>query len=237
MPSTRHAVLAVVCAGTLGLLFTTPAMSGDRASDPVGDGPRPGLDIIAATTTVTDVAVTFEVDLAGDWVYEENSLLYLFIGKTQQDHCGGWFADYTVVLEADRITGSFAHAVGLAVDGPHVTLVIPLEVMRHPPMLWVQLMTRDPSIVADDELAGIDLFPDPAPDQDWGMSCREVAIVPDVRSPSASPARAPGPATTGSGAGPWLTVLPVTLLLAVAGLLLYDWLVAEHRWRRPASRK
>jgi len=48
----------------------------------------------------------------------------------------------------------------------------------------------------------------------------------------ATPSAAPAPARTGSGGSPWLTVLPVTLLIAIAGLLVYDWLVAEQRWRK-----
>lgn len=233
MSAIRRPALALVCAGALSLAIAAPAQAGDQASDPVGDGPRSGLDIVSVTTTVTEVAVTFAVDLAGDWSYEENSLLYLFIGKTQQDRCGGWFADYTVNLGALGIAeeSSFAHAVGLAVDGPQVTLVIPLEVMRDPETIWFQVMTQDPSIVSDDPQAGIDLFPDPTPDQDWGTACREVALVADVPAPPPTPSAAPAPTAAGSDSGPWLTPLPVTLLVAIAGILLYDWLVAEQRWR------
>jgi len=238
MPSPRRPALALVCAGALSLLFTASAKSGDRASDPVGDGPRPGLDIVAVTTTVTDVAVTFALDLADDWTYEESSQLYLFIGKTQPDRCGGWFADYTVALGPLGIAeeSSFAHAVGLAVDGPHVTLVIPLEVMRHPGMLWFQLMTRDSSIVAGDEGDRIDLFPDPAPDQDWGMSCHEISVVTEMPRPSPTPSATSASDRAGSRSSPWLTPLPVALLVAVAGLFMYDWLVAEQRWRREDRR-
>lgn len=239
MPSPRRLALALFCACALSLAFAAPAMAGDRATDPVGDGPRPGLDIVAVTTTVTDADVAFEVELADDWSYREDSLLYLFIGKTRPHRCGGWFADYRVALGSSGIApdSSFAHAIGLAVDGPHVSIVVPLDGMRHPATIWFQVMTQDWNVVSDDPGAGIDLFPDPAPDQDWGMSCREVAVVSEVLPHSPSPAGAPARATAGSGSGPWLTILPVTVLVAAASLLAYDWMVAEQRWRRPVSRR
>lgn len=238
MRSPRRPALALIGACALSLAFAAPAKAGDRATDPVGDGPRPGLDIIAVTTTVTEVAITFEVDLAGEWTYEEGGQLLLSIGTDSQS-CGMWGANYHIVLDGSGIAeqSSFAKSVGLAVDGPHVSMAVPLDGMRDPETIWFQVMTQDWTVAADDPREGIDVFPDAASDLEWDVSCRQIAVVTDVRSSSPSPPGAPEPATTGSGAGPWLTVLPVTLLLAVAGLLLYDWLVAEHRWHRRIGRR
>jgi len=58
------------------------------------------------------------------------------------------------------------------------------------------------------------------------------APAPSAAPASASQQAATAPATTRTGSSPWLTVLPVTLLIAIAGLLAYDWLVAEQRWRK-----
>lgn len=232
MRANLRPALALVCAGALSLLCTAPITAGDRATDPVGDAPRPGLDITAVTTTVTEVDVTFEVELAGDWTYAEDSQLHVNIGTRPQD-CGFWRGGYNIQVDASGIEerSSFARRVALAVDGPSVSIVVPLDGMRDPQAIWFLVMTQDWNVIADDPRAGVDIFPDGA----WDRGCREVALIAEAPSPSPSPS-GPVSAARRSDAGPWQTVLPVTLLVAVAGLLLYDWRVAEQRWRGPSTR-
>jgi hypothetical protein len=243
MPAVYRPALALILALAVSLSIATLTGATDRGTDQRGDAARAGVDILSVTTTFSDADLTIDVELAGDWAMSDSEM-QLLVGTTDSPEACA--PDYTIQLEGPRqaILMSIRSpqrrlSTAASVDGPHVTVVLPLRLLGFgtesslfpdPATLYLSVIALDGTF---DQLGWDlgadpgDLFPDTPgwPDE---LGCRAIAV-PVASSPSPAPSAAP--AATGPEAGPWLTVLPVTLLVAVAGLLAYDWLVAEQRWR------
>lgn len=231
--------LALAMAGVSCLLITGMAVAADRGTDQRGDVARPGLDILAVTTTFTDTDLKIDVELAGTWITDESRMLLSF--GDQPGACWIWKFDYAVLLEdtgtailtPDAPREEEVRPVASAIDGPHVTFTIPLDFLGNPLTLYYTVFAE---YAVYDEMSTpvADLFPDD-PGFPPEVTCREVAVMDDAPAPSSPP---PAPAlATADGSGPWLTFLPVTLLCAIAGLFAYDWLFAERRWLRTSARR
>jgi hypothetical protein len=222
LPRVASIARALAYAGAICLLFTTAAVAADRGTDPRGDVARPGLDILAVTTTFTDAGLTIDVELAGDWNIPDSAMGLAF--ATEPGQCDGYQGDFKVFLDINGEATLSSHVQDQAatriVDGAHLTFEIPSARLGDSEVLYFKVDAYD---AADGAYQISDSFPDQASED---LACQEVAVVLDPASAS------PIPAVTGSASGPSLTILPTALLVvASAGLLLYGGLVAMRRWR------
>lgn len=158
-----------------------------RATDEVGDAAG-AADIIAVTTSTTADELVFEVELAGNWPYSATNILRVRLNPDRHATCNPWLTTYILdvagggetptaeaTLRYEPFTGfgrwwgtpgrttPATYDIGSTIDGPRMTLAVPLEYLADPQTVGFRLFTS------------LDEFP-----SGWGggTGCYEIAIAP-----------------------------------------------------------
>jgi hypothetical protein len=135
-------------------------------TDEVGDAAG-GADIIAVTTSTTpDDELVFEIELAGDWPEPTTNVLRVRLSPDRNGTCNPWVTTYvldvagggeaptaTATLRYEPFTGFVrwwgspgrttpaTYDIEFAIDGPRMTLAVPLDYLADPRTVGFRLFT------------------------------------------------------------------------------------------------
>lgn len=208
---------------------TSPAMP-----DLVGDGT---VDILAVTTSLANENLDIAFEFSGDYRRDESVLEIDIADPAQvvQQSCF-WNREYRIrlsreedpalmVADADPSEGT---PLSFWISGSRVGIEVPLSLIGSPPSVYFTASAYR----AGPTPGTVDHFPNWVTEQWRTRPCRRVVVGQASPPASASPSPSPLSAATTSGSDPWATALFVTLLAAVAAVLVFAWV--GHRG--PAGR-
>lgn len=155
------------------LLGPAMARAAEPITDPVGDAEP---DIIAVTARTVGDAVVLDVELADDWPGDQPTGLFVWV-ETSHTPCSGWTAEYfidgepvlpdqapLVIRGGDSSEEAWSVGLDYAIDGPLLTIRLPLSVIGNPETLLLHVR-----------------LPDDVPDTETG--CIAVSLIPEAEPP------------------------------------------------------
>lgn len=241
-----RAASMLVVAATL-LVATGARVDADEpVTDPIGDGTP---DIIAVATSFTNEELALEIEFADDYLID-TYMLDIAIADPElvaEAGCGGYILKYLIHMALTPVvtTGPDWEPTGTAlpyaVSGPRVWVYVPLGLLdsgrgllNEQRFVYFSIWSRVVNPVDSDAVQ--DRFPDQSDDSTQPPTCQMVTLPAHEPSPRQSAASAVQSPRTGPGLWLWI-VLPVTLLIAIAALAVYDWFVVHPHRRRTTREK
>jgi hypothetical protein len=212
--------VGLVIATTVTLLLdpTTATLAGDRFTDPVGDGPRDGPDILGVTATTTPGdEVRLQVEFAPGWVPDDTTLVVWLFTREMGACPSAYEADYGMAWLGSRPApvSSLSKAgeespdrdsVSYDIEGRLLTLTLPLSAIGDPDVLLFAIRVFSDAHIR----AGVDALPDDG-------SCLQVSLAPKSNAPDTALA-VPG-SSTGGGGSLLVVIGAIALVTAVLWVL------------------